>query len=58
VSSQAGIAFEPTIQGLVGAVQELQRDYLAYQANTQRYIANKFSPATHLALYQRLYQSL
>jgi glycosyltransferase involved in cell wall biosynthesis len=58
VSSQAGIAFEPTIQGLVGAVQELQRDYPAYQANTQRYIANKFSPATHLALYQRLYQSL
>jgi glycosyltransferase involved in cell wall biosynthesis len=58
VSSGAGLAFEPTTAGLVAAVRQLQRDYPSYQANTQRYIADKFSPATHLALYERLYQSL
>jgi len=58
VASRAGIAFEPTTGGLVAAVRELQRDYPAYQANAQRYIADKFSPTTHLELYRRLYRSL
>jgi glycosyltransferase involved in cell wall biosynthesis len=58
VRSGAGIAFEPTTDGLVAAVRELQRDYASYQANTQSYIADKFSPATHLELYQQLYRSL
>jgi glycosyltransferase involved in cell wall biosynthesis len=56
--SGAGIAFEPTIEGLAAAVRELQRNYPSYQANTQAYIAAKFSPATHLELYRQLYQSL
>ncbi len=58
VGTGAGIAFEPTIEGLVAAVRELQRNYPSYQSNTQAYIAAKFSPATHLELYQRLYRSL
>jgi glycosyltransferase involved in cell wall biosynthesis len=58
VASRAGIGFEPTSSGLVAGVRELQRDYPSYQANTQRYLASNFSPATHLELYQRLYQSL
>jgi glycosyltransferase involved in cell wall biosynthesis len=58
VSSGAGIAFEPDITGLVTAVRRLQGDYASYQANTQRYIADNFSPATHLALYERLYRSV
>jgi glycosyltransferase involved in cell wall biosynthesis len=58
VASRAGIAFEPTTEGLVAAVRELQRNYPSYQANTQRYIADKFSPTTHLELYRRLYRSL
>lgn len=58
VASQAGIAFEPTTGGLVAAVRELQRDYPFYQANTQQYIADKFSTTTHLELYRRLYRSL
>ncbi len=54
--SRAGVAFEPTRNGLKAAVLELQADYSAYQANTQHYIAENFSPATHLEMYRRLYQ--
>jgi glycosyltransferase involved in cell wall biosynthesis len=56
--SGAGIVFEPTTAGLVAAVRELQRGYPSYQSNAQPYVANKFSPATHLELYQQLYRSL
>jgi glycosyltransferase involved in cell wall biosynthesis len=58
VAARAGIAFEPTIQDMVAAVRELQRDYLSYQVNTHSYIAERFSPATHLELYRQLYRSL
>jgi glycosyltransferase involved in cell wall biosynthesis len=54
----AGLAFEPTINGLAAAIQQLQAEYPAYQANTQRYIAENFSPSTHLELYRQLYQSV
>jgi glycosyltransferase involved in cell wall biosynthesis len=57
-AARAGVVFEPTTPGMVAAVRELQRDYPSYQANTQRYITEKFSPATHLELYRRLYRSL
>lgn len=54
----AGVAFEPTIEGLKQAIVQLQADYAAYQVNTQRFVAEKFSPAIHIELYRRLYQSL
>ena len=54
----AGLAFEPTIAGLKSAIMQLQADYPTYQANTQRYIQENFSPSTHLELHRRLYQSL
>jgi len=54
----AGVAFEPTIDGLKAAILQLQADYPAFQANTQRYVAENFSPSTHLELYRRLYKSL
>ena len=54
----AGIAFEPTIAALRAAIIQLRADYPTYQANTQRYIQEKFSPSTHLELHRRLYQSL
>lgn len=54
----AGLAFEPTITGLKAAILQLQAEYPAYQGNTQRYLAENFSPSTHLELYRRLYQSL
>jgi glycosyltransferase involved in cell wall biosynthesis len=54
----AGVSFEPTVSGLKAAILQLQAEYGAYQANTQRYIADNFSPSTHLELYRRLYQTL
>ncbi len=54
----AGVAFEPTIDGLKTAILQLQADYPTYQASTQRYVAENFAPATHLELYRRLYRSL
>ena len=56
--SGAGVAFEPSIDGLKAAILQLQSEYPAYQANTQRYIAERFSPSKHLELYRRLYQTL
>ena len=56
--SGAGVAFEPTRDGFKAAILQLQADYPAYQANTQRYVAENFSPSTHLELYRRLYQSV
>jgi len=56
--SGAGVAFEPTIDGLKAAILQLQAEYPKYQANTQRYVAQNFSPTKHLELYRRLYQSL
>jgi glycosyltransferase involved in cell wall biosynthesis len=56
--SGAGVAFEPTIDGLKAAILQLQAEYPAYQANTQRYVATHFSPSVHLELYRRLYQTL
>jgi glycosyltransferase involved in cell wall biosynthesis len=54
----AGLAFEPTIAGLKAAILQLQAKYPAYQANTQRYIAEHFSPSVHLERYRRLYQTI
>lgn len=56
--SDAGVAFEPTREGLKAAILQLQAGYPAYQSNTQRYVAENFSPSKHLELYRRLYQSL
>jgi glycosyltransferase involved in cell wall biosynthesis len=56
--SAAGVVFEPTVTGLKAAILQLQADYARYQANTQSYIADHFSPTTHLELHRRLYQSL
>jgi glycosyltransferase involved in cell wall biosynthesis len=56
-SSHAGVMFEPSSAELTTAIRELQNDYSAYQANTQRYVAENFSPATHLSLYRRLYET-
>lgn len=55
--ARAGVAFEPTIAGLKTAILQVQGEYSAYQANTQRYIADKFSPAVHLELYRQLYRT-
>ena len=56
--SGAGVVFEPSVTGLTDAIIRLQADYPAYQVKTQGYIAEHFSPATHLELYRRLYQTL
>jgi glycosyltransferase involved in cell wall biosynthesis len=56
--ARAGLAFNPTISELKAAILQLQADYPAHQANTQRYIADRFSPSIHLERYRRLYQSL
>lgn len=56
--AHAGVAFEPTVAGLKAAILELQGEYSAFQRNTQRYIADKFSPATHLELYRQLYRTV
>jgi glycosyltransferase involved in cell wall biosynthesis len=54
--SRAGVAFDPSAAGLKAAILRLQKDYSTYQANTQQYVRDKFSPSTHLELYRRLYQ--
>ena len=54
----AGLVFEPTIGSLKAAIVQLRADYPTYQANTQRYIQENFSPSTHLELHRRLYQRL
>jgi hypothetical protein len=56
--SGAGVVFEPTVTGLKAAILQLQAEYAGYQANAQTYIAEQFSPATHLELHRQLYQSL
>jgi glycosyltransferase involved in cell wall biosynthesis len=56
--ARAGVVFDPSAASLKAAILQLQQDYPAYQANTQRYIQDRFSPATHLELYRRLYQRL
>jgi glycosyltransferase involved in cell wall biosynthesis len=56
--SHCGVAFEPSTAGLKAAILQLRKDYSAYQANTQRYITENFSPSTHLELYRRLYQTI
>ncbi len=56
--SAAGVVFEPTIAGLKSAILQLQADYPAYQAKTQAYITEHFSPSTHLKLYRQLYQDV
>ena len=56
--ARAGVAFEPTVEGLQAAILQLQAEYPAYQANTQRYIADHFSPAVHLERYRHLYQAI
>ena len=54
----AGVVFEPSVAGLKSAIIRLQADYPAYQAKAQSYIAENFSPSTHLELHRQLYQSL
>jgi glycosyltransferase involved in cell wall biosynthesis len=54
--SRAGLAFDPSAASLKAAILQLQGDYSAYQANTQRYVQDQFSPSIHLELYRRLYQ--
>lgn len=56
-SSRAGVVFEPSGAGLMAAIRQLRDDYSAYQANTQRYVVENFSPTTHLSLYRRLYEN-
>lgn len=58
VRAGAGVAFDPTIPGFESAVRTLQERYQACQAAAQQYVDRHFSPATHLALYRRLYRSL
>jgi glycosyltransferase involved in cell wall biosynthesis len=58
VRSGAGVAFDPTIQGLKAAILQLQAEYRTYQGNTQRYIAENFYQSRHLELYRRLYRTL
>ncbi len=53
----AGLVFEPTVDGLVEAVRQLQRDYDTLQSRTQRYLEENFSPTVHLELHRRLYQA-
>jgi glycosyltransferase involved in cell wall biosynthesis len=57
-AARAGVAFEPTVDGLKAAIVQLHRDYAAYQPNTQPYLADNFSPATHLQLYRQLYRTI
>ncbi len=54
----AGVVFEPTVAGLKAAITQLQSGYAGYQANTQSYISDNFSPSIHLELYRRLYRTL
>lgn len=51
----AGLAFEPTVAGLEGAIRRLRAGYDGYQSRAQAYIARRFSPSVHLELYRRLY---
>jgi glycosyltransferase involved in cell wall biosynthesis len=54
----AGIAFEPTAEGLERAIRRLRTDYAAHQPRAQRHLAERFSPAVHRELYRRLYQRI
>jgi glycosyltransferase involved in cell wall biosynthesis len=56
--ANAGVAFDPTTDGLEAAIRHLRANYAAYQARTQCYLAERFSPQVHLELYRRLYQAV
>lgn len=54
-SAGAGVAFEPTVDGLEAAICRLRAAYASYQPNAQPYLAQHFSPLKHLDLHRRLY---
>lgn len=56
--ANAGVAFDPTGDGLEAAIRHLRANYAVYQGHTQCYLAERFSPQVHLELYRRLYQAL
>lgn len=56
--SGAGLVFEPTVPALEAAVRRLREHYDAHRLAAQPYIAEHFSPATHLELHRRLYRSI
>jgi glycosyltransferase involved in cell wall biosynthesis len=58
VRAGAGVAFDPTVQGLESAVRSLRERYRGCQLAAQPYVERHFSPATHLELHRRLYRSL
>jgi len=54
-SAGAGVAFDPTVDGLEAAIRRLRAAYASYQPNAQPYLARHFSPLKHLDLHRRLY---
>ncbi len=54
----AGVVFEPTLEGLESAIAELRERYDTLQQHTHGYLRERFSPAVHLDLYRRLYQTI
>ena len=56
--AEAGVAFEPTSDGLEAAIRQLRAKYAVYQAHTQPYLAEHFSPQVHLDLHRRLYETV
>ena len=58
VRAGAGLVFEPTVDGLVAAIEDMRNRYAALRQAAQPYLREHFSPTTHLELYRRLYRSL
>ena len=54
----AGLVFDPTVDGLVAAIEAMRNRYATLQQAAQPYLREHFSPATHLELHRRLYRSL
>jgi glycosyltransferase involved in cell wall biosynthesis len=54
----AAVVFEPTVEGLVGAIGHLRKHYSDFQQAAQPYLREHFSASAHLELHRRLYESL
>ena len=53
---QCGVVFEPTIDGLVCAVEDLKSNYRLYQSNSRRVAEEYFSINAFINNYQKIYE--
>jgi len=57
-NGQCGVVFNPDVDSLVAAIDELRNNYPSYQKNCQKIACDMFSKELFLEKYNRVYSSL